>query len=76
MSRLQQVVGLIGDAGVTIRDLDGRQTTASLLAYDGPAPEVGDWVVAQSGFVLAPADPEDARAARSELETVRDRRGR
>lgn len=67
MSRLQQVVGLDGDARVRTVDLDGQQRTVSLLAFEGPTPQVGDWLVAQSGFALGPADAEDARAAGSEL---------
>ena len=75
MSRLHRVVRFLDNGRVVICDLDGRETTASLLAYEGPTPKVGDWLVAQSGFALAPADPEEAQGARSELEMVRDRRG-
>jgi len=75
MSRLHRVVGLPEADRVAICDLDGRETTASLLAYEGAPLKVGDWLVAQSGFALAPADPEEARVARAELETVRGRIG-
>ena len=72
MSRLYQVAGHGPDDGpdLVVRDLEGRETKVSLLAYEGPSPEIGDWLVAQSGFALAPADPEDAAAALSELEAL------
>ena len=70
MSRLHRVVSLLDDTRVAVCDLDGRQTTASLLAYEGPPLKVGDWLVAQSGFALAPADTEEA-----EVRAVRARDG-
>ena len=72
MSRLHQVVGLSESVRATVRDLDGREHTVSLLAYDGPRPKVGDWLVAQSGFALAPADAAEAEAALSELQALHD----
>ena len=72
MSRLYQVVRTDHDTGseLIVRDLDGRESKMSLLAYEGPSLESGDWLVAQSGFALAPADPEDAATALAELETL------
>jgi len=53
-----------------VRDLEGREQTVSLLAYDGPPPKVGDWLVAHSGFALAPADAQEAEAVLSELRAL------
>ncbi|HUC36247.1 MAG TPA: hypothetical protein VMR97_03905 [Acidimicrobiales bacterium] len=76
MSRLHVVVGPAEDGRVEVDDLDGRRLTVSLLAYEGSPPEVGDWLVAQSGFALAPADPSEAEAALSELRALEDRERR
>ncbi|MGA2037179.1 MAG: HypC/HybG/HupF family hydrogenase formation chaperone [Acidimicrobiales bacterium] len=70
MSRFHRVVGISVDARVTVRDLDGREQTVSLIAYEGPTPEIGDWLVAHSGFALVPADPAEAHAALSELQVL------
>lgn len=71
MSRLHQVVEAnTGKSEVTVRDLEGREQKVSLLAYEGPDLHMGDWLVAQSGFALAPVAPEEARAALSELEAL------
>jgi hydrogenase maturation factor len=71
MSRLHQVTGGPHDDSVSVRDIDGRLHLLSLLAYDGPPLEAGDWVVAQSGYALAMADPADAAEAVAELTSVR-----
>jgi hydrogenase maturation factor len=76
MSRLHCVVSMLGDADVAVRDLEGRLQAVSLLAYDGPPLKVGDWLVAQSGFALAPADAEEAVTALSELQAFHEREGR
>jgi hydrogenase expression/formation protein HypC len=55
---------------VTVHDLDGRERSISLLAYDGPRPEPGDWIVAHSGYALTPVEPEEAEAALSELRAL------
>lgn len=66
-SRLRLVVGLDEGGTVVVEGLDGRRSRVSLLAYDGPEPGVGDWVVVHSGYALAPADADEARAAAAEL---------
>jgi hydrogenase maturation factor len=70
VSRLHRVVGTVRDGRVTVRDLEGRERSISLLAYDGPRPEPGDWIVAHSGYALAPVEPEEAEAALSELRAL------
>ncbi len=70
MSRFHRVVGTAVGARVAVRDLEGREQTVSLLAYDGPPPKVGDWLVAHSGFALAPADAQEAEAVLSELRAL------
>ncbi len=70
MSRLHRVVGTEVGARVAVHDLEGREQTVSLLAYDGPPPKVGDWLVVHSGFALAPAVAEEAEALLSELRTL------
>lgn len=79
MSRLRRVTELLQDGRVAVCDLDEHEQTVSLLAYDGPEPEVGDWLVVHSGFALAPAAGHDAEVALQELRTIhsqdeRDRR--
>lgn len=76
MSRLHQVIGPADGECVRVQGLDGRRLVVSLLAYEGPPPAMGDWLVAQSGFALAPADPEDAAGALSELQGTDDERAR
>lgn len=70
-SRLHKVVSIAGDRA-TVRDLGGRETTVSLIAFDGPAPVPGQWLVAHSGFALAPASEDDAEAALGEIRRVVD----
>lgn len=75
MSRLHRVVHCPDSSRVVACDLDGREHLVSLLAYEGPPPEVGQWIVVHSGFALAPADPSDARAALSELRALVEQEG-
>lgn len=70
MSRLHLVLAAPCAGRVTVEDLDGRRHDVSLLAYEGPPPHPGDWLVVHSGFALAPAEAGDAEAARSELRAV------
>ena len=67
MSRLQRVVAVAADGRVSTCDLDGREQSVSLLAYDGNPPQVDDWLIVQSGFALAAASNDDAQRARDEL---------
>lgn len=70
MSRLHQVVADAAEGRVTARSSDGALCSLSLLAYDGAAPRRGDWIVAHSGYALAPVDAEEASAAIAELRTT------
>ena len=67
MSRLHRVVGTEVGARVAVHDLEGREQTVSLFAYDGPPPKVGDWLVVHSGYALQRVDSEQAAAIVSEL---------
>jgi hydrogenase maturation factor len=66
LSRLHQVVDVAGDEA-TVRALDGVSHRASLLAYEGPFPRPGDWLVVHSGFALARAGEAEVEAALAEL---------
>lgn len=66
LSRLHQVVAVAGDEA-TVRALDGASHLASLLAYEGPSPCAGDWLVVHSGFALARAGEAEVQAALAEL---------
>jgi hydrogenase maturation factor len=68
MSRLCEVLTSVSEGVVRVRDLHGRELQVSLLAYEGPPPRTGSWLVVQSGLALVPADLEDAAAAISELQ--------
>jgi hydrogenase maturation factor len=70
VSRLQKVVSFLGEGTLATRDLEGRQHTASLLAYEGPPLAIDDWLVVHSGFVLARADREEALEAAGLLAAI------
>ena len=72
MSRFHRVIGPIEEARALVEDVSGRKQTVSLLAYEGPLPKPGDWLVAQCGYALGPADPDDAEAALAELGPLLD----
>ncbi len=72
MSRLHRVVGVGSADRVTVQDLGGRERDVSMLAYDGPPPQVGDWVVVHSGYALAPAVAEEAEAVLLEFQALGD----
>jgi hydrogenase maturation factor len=74
MSRFHRVVGIPADDRVVAVDLDGGRHDVSLLAYEGPMLEGGDWVVVHSGFALFRADPDDAEAALAQWQSLEDRR--
>jgi hydrogenase maturation factor len=65
-SRYHRVLSCDG-ASIEVADLDGRVRHASLLAYEGEPPRVGDVVVVYCDYALGPADPEEAAAACAEL---------
>ncbi len=66
MSRLHRVVGL-GDGSVDVEDVEGTVHRVSLLALDGPAPAVGDWLVVHSGYAIDRVDATEAEAVAAEL---------
>ena len=72
LSRLHRVVAPAEPAAVWAEDLDGIRRRVSLLAFDGPTPVEGDWLVVHSGYALQPADAADAADA---AETWRDPAG-
>ena len=65
MSRLHRVVGQ-GEGVVDVEDLEGLHRV-SLLALDGPAPAVGDWLVVHSGYAIDRAEAAEAEAVAADL---------
>ena len=72
LSRIHRVVASAEPGAVWAEDLDGIRRRVSLLAFDGPTPVAGDWLVVHSGYALQPADAADAADA---AETWRDPAG-
>jgi hydrogenase maturation factor len=66
-SRYFHVTDTADDVAVLAEDVEGRQHRLALIAYDGPPPQRGTWVVAHSGYALAPADADEAALAFEEL---------
>jgi hydrogenase maturation factor len=69
-SRLHRVIESDGEGAVLAADVDGTTHRLLLLAYEGPPPEPGSWVIAHSGYALSAATDEDARLALRELRTA------
>ncbi len=67
LSRLQRVVDQGVGLQVTVEDAQGARHLASLLAFEGEAPRVGEWLVVHSGFALQRVDPAEAEAIVAEL---------
>ncbi len=65
-SRLRRVLAVAGPT-LVVEDPDGGIEHASLLAYEGPVPRRGDFVVVHSGYALAPVDDEEAALMLAEL---------
>lgn len=66
-SRYHRVLAAGDDGTVIVADAGGAPRRVSLLAYDGPAPRAGEWIVVHSGYALSPADASEAEAAAAEL---------
>ncbi len=66
MSRLHVVVDEPAVGRVTVEDLDGKRHDVSLLAYDGPSPHPGTWLVVHSGYALTDVDEEQAATTLAE----------
>ena len=60
LTRLQRMVAGDGTGAVWTVDRAGVRRRVSLLAFDGPGPVVGDWLVVHSGNALARAEEDDA----------------
>jgi hydrogenase maturation factor len=67
VSCLGRVVEDDGPKSVLIESIDGLVTRASLLALDGPVPQVGDWLVVHSGYVIDRIDADEALVAVAEI---------
>jgi hydrogenase maturation factor len=61
-SRFHQVLDVLGDDMVRVVDVDGTSHRISLLALDGPTPDVGEWLVVHSGYAIDRADAADAES--------------
>ena len=66
-SRLHQVVRVEDDALVDVEDVEGTVHRVSLLAFDGPAPVVGEWIVVHSGYAIDRVSSEDAEVVAEEI---------
>ncbi len=66
-SRYFHVVEVLADIAVIAEDVDRNRHRLSLIAYEGPLPAPGSWVVAHSGYALAPVASEEAELAMDEL---------
>jgi hydrogenase maturation factor len=76
MSRFQNVVEILGEGALVTCDLEGREHTVSLLAYEGPPVAIDDWLVVHSGFALAQADRAEAAEAADLLAAAAEERVR
>jgi len=72
VSRLHRVVTAPDSGWIEVDDTDGVRRRVSLLAYDGPTPIPGQWVVVHSGYALGPVDPAEADAVMAELRSSTD----
>jgi hydrogenase maturation factor len=66
-SRYFRVVEDIGAGAILAEDLGGRRHRLALIAYDGSRPQPGTWIVAHSGYALAPAEAEEVALTIDEL---------
>jgi len=65
--RLQRVVQAPMGGTVCVEDAERRRHVVSLLAYEGPPPVVGDWLVVHGGYALSQVDAAEAEAVLAEL---------
>ncbi len=68
MSRLHRVVRSFEPGSVEVEDIDGTLRRVSLLAFDGPPPQPGEWLVVHSGYALDRVDAGEAEAVAAELQ--------
>ncbi|MGD0943970.1 MAG: HypC/HybG/HupF family hydrogenase formation chaperone [Acidimicrobiales bacterium] len=71
ISRLHRVLGAAGPGAVEVEDVQGGRRRVSLLALDGPAPLVGEWLVVHSGYAIDRVDSTEAEAVAAELQRGR-----
>lgn len=71
LSQLRRVVAPPEDGMVLVDDEEGRRHRVSLLAYGGPPPEIGGWLLVHSGYALSPMDDEEAAAVLASLRSAR-----
>ena len=67
MSRLHRVVGAPDPTSVVVEDMDGSCHRVSLLAFDGPPPCAGEWLVVNSGYALDRVDTDEAESVMAEF---------
>jgi len=67
MSRLHRVRTAPIGGWVTVENVEGHEHRVSLLAFEGPQPEPGQWLVVHSGYALRAVDPDQAAAIAGEL---------
>jgi len=60
-SRFHQVVDVLDAGTVMVVDVHGTTHQISLLALDGPTPDVGEWLVVHSGYAIDRANALDAQ---------------
>jgi len=74
MSRLHRAVSAPTGGWMTVENAEGRLQQVSLLAFEGPEPQIGDWLVVHSGYALHLVDSEEAAAIVSELRAGQEAR--
>jgi hydrogenase maturation factor len=67
MSRLHRVVAPPEATTVVVEDMDGTCHRVSLLAFDGPPPRTGEWLVVNSGYAFDRVDADEAESVMAEL---------
>ena len=66
VSRIHVVVDEPDGGRVTVEDLDGTRHDVSLLAYEGPRPRPGNWLVVHSGYALTAVEDDEVAATLAE----------
>ena len=61
MSRLHRAVTAPADGWMTVENAEGRLHSVSLIALEGPEPQVGDWLVVHSGYAFGAWTPRRPR---------------
>ena len=61
VSCVVQVVAVEDEVTVTALGAAGTPLAVSLLAFDGPRPQPGQWLLCHSGFALEALEADEAR---------------